>query len=273
MSNKRFIRLKTNLREHCVQDRLQYDPDIIELHLELHDLLEERKLRSTIRMLQNKGIRVYLHQPSKSGGIYWDILTADEPFLAAYMETARRLDRICREEQVRCVIHAHYRVPEGTSQHALTKGNNRVLRERIERVLEFVGDRFLWEDSTSGLFSYENPYLLSDLVEPLRLPLNIDVSHAFIALRGDNSMLRGVLTAAQPYAQYYHLVDSMGRTHDSLKLGEGRIDWEMVAPFVMDRDFIFEIALGGDHSDCTPMIESAAYFRKIAAAIGRAKED
>jgi sugar phosphate isomerase/epimerase len=273
MRDNRFIRLKTNLREHCVQDRLQYDPDIVELHLELHDLLEERKLRSTIRMLQNKGIRVYLHQPSRREGVYLDILTADEPLFDAYMDTARRLDRVCREEQVRCVIHAHYHVPKGAAQHALTKGNSRVLRERIERVLAFAADRFLWEDSTAGLFSCENPYLLSDIVKPLRLPLNVDVSHAFIALRGDNALLRDILTATKPYAQYYHLVDSMGQKHDSLQLGQGRIDWEMVAPFVIDRDFIFEIALAGDHSDCTPMIESAAYFRKIAAAIGPAKKE
>jgi sugar phosphate isomerase/epimerase len=93
--------------------------------------------------------------------------------------------------------------------------------------------------------------------------LNIDVSHSFIACRGDNGKLQQILELTDNYAKYYHLVDSMGIQHDSLPLGHGKIDWSMVKPYVIDKDFIFEIKLKGDHSDCTPMIDSVKYFNEI----------
>ncbi|MFC0214232.1 sugar phosphate isomerase/epimerase family protein [Paenibacillus chartarius] len=264
-----YIRLKTNILNHCVEDRLKYDPDIVELHLELPDLLEEAALRRTIVRLQEQGVKVYLHQPPKLEGTFWDLMTGDAAFYDQYMDVSRRLARICREERVRSVIHAHYAYSPEQPLHRITATNSQELRRRIEHVTEFAGDAFLWEDTIHGLFSYENPYLIDEVVKPLNLPLNVDVSHAFIALGGDNDKLRGVLQATRPYAQYYHLVDSMGVAHDSLPLGQGRIDWRMVAPLVADRDFIFEISLPDDHSDCTRMIESAAYFRGVLAEAGQ----
>jgi hypothetical protein len=55
----------------------------------------------------------------------------------------------------------------------------------------------------------------------------------------------------------------MGLEHDSLPLGQGRIDWKIVKPFVLGKDFIFEINLSGDHIDCTPMVDSAKYFSNL----------
>lgn len=261
-----YIRLKTNIQEHCIRDRLRYEPEIVELHLEMADLERGSGLEQAIRRLKKHGCRVYLHQPPRVNGVFWDLLTPDDLFHEGYLTTARRLAEICREEDVRSVIHAHYSYPKEQPGHAVTLANTRRMRDRIAEVLEFAGDRFVWEDTTGGLFSYANPMLLSEAVKPLRLSLNVDVSHSFIALQGDNAKLRAVLEATEPYAQYFHLVDSMGVKHDSLPLGAGRIDWSMVAPFVRNKDFIFEINLPGDHSDCTLMVQSAAYFRDVLAA-------
>jgi sugar phosphate isomerase/epimerase len=101
-------------------------------------------------------------------------------------------------------------------------------------------------------------------VEPLNLPLTIDVSHSFIALQGDNQGLEEHLEKFHVFATYFHLADSMGIIHDALPLGTGRINWRMVKPYVNDKDFIFEVDLkSSNFTDCTPMVVSAEYFQWI----------
>jgi hypothetical protein len=240
---------------------LQYEPEIIEFHLNMPDLDNLELIKSRIRWLKSKGIKVYLHQPPKVNDIFLDLMTGDIGFYKLYVRSSEILAQLCDEEDVFCVIHAHYNYME--ENHAITRANTMKLRRRIEEIVSFAGDRFLWEDTIKGLFSHTNPYLMEEVVAPLNLPLNVDVSHSFIAWRGDNEKLKQVLVETKPYTRYYHLVDSMGEFHDSLPLGKGRIDWSMVKPYVEDSDFIFEINLEGDHSDCTLMIESAAHFNRI----------
>lgn len=257
----RYVRVKTNLERACVDDRLRYGPEIVEFYLSEHDLRREPLIRERIRELKNKGIRVYLHHPPKHGNRYLDILSSDSDMRAFYSRSSEQLARICHEEDARCVIHAHYAETE-SSQDMSAEALRRMKRE-IASVAAFAGDRFVWEDTIEGLFSHANPRLLEELIVPLKLPLTVDVSHTFISFRGDNGKLKETLERTYPYARYYHLVDSMGLEHDSLPLGRGRIDWAMVKPYVRDRDFIFEIDLGGDHADCTLMIESARVFAEL----------
>ncbi len=111
-----FIRVKTSLDPVCTQDRLQYDPEIVELHLEERSLKEPARLISTIRLLKDRGIDVYLHHPSKINGKYLDILSEDPEVKSYYVESSRLLAQICRDEQVRCVIHAHYAKTESSKK-------------------------------------------------------------------------------------------------------------------------------------------------------------
>lgn len=256
----KFVRLKSNLSDQSLQNRLQYNPEIIELYLDENDLLDTSRLVEKIRFLQSLNIRVYLHQPSTHNGVYLDILSEDEDMRNYYYETSKILSTICHNENIHSVIHAHY---VNTVSSNSDKQSTIKMRRRIQDILDFASDRFVWEDTIHGIFSFDNPYLLDELIRPLDLPLNIDVSHSFIACRGDNGKLQQILESTQKHAKYFHLVDSMGEKHDSLPLGEGKIDWKMVKPYVMDKDFIFEINLKGNHNDCTPMIDSVKYFNEL----------
>lgn len=265
----KYIRLKSNLEQRSLDNRLACDPDILEFYLSDRDLSDPALIRDRIRQLHDRGVKPYLHHPPKHQGEYLDILSDNPNVRHFYHESCELLARICAEERAKCVVHAHYARTE--SCRDITRERTLLLREEIRQVMAYSREVFVWEDSTEGLFSYGgNPYLIDDVIVPLELPLNVDVSHAFISYRGDNERLREVLERTQYYAQYYHLVDSMGLEHDSLPLGQGRIDWRMVKPFVLRKDFIFEINLSGDHSDCTPMVESAHYFANVPiVAAGR----
>lgn len=257
-----YIRLKTGLQADHLQNRMIYNPEVMELHLVEDDLYEPERIVQCIQWLKSKGVRVYLHHPMTYKGQYLDIISSNQEIRDHYDWSCKVLAAICQQEEIKCVIHCHYVSSESTDYRDPAK--RKETGQRMEQVLRICDQSFLWEDTIRGIFSAENPFLLSEIVAPLHLPLNIDISHSFIALKGDNSKLQAHLEKCSPYAKYFHVVDSMGIIHDSLPLGEGRINWTMVKPYVKDTDFIFEIDLSfSNHCDCTPMIRSADYFNKI----------
>lgn len=254
-----YIRLKTDLTPEHIENRLSHQPEMVEIHLDEKDLYQPERIEAAIQLLQSKGVKVYLHHPPKFQGGYLDIISSDPKRREFYDWSSKRLVEICHKYKVKCVIHCHYANSEGSDYHDEKKRIE--MKGRIEEILEMSGNVFLWEDTIGGIFSAENPLLYTEIVEPLQLPLNIDISHSFIALKGSNHKLKKHLNVYARHAEYFHLVDSEGKTHDSLQLGKGKIDWKMVKPFVEKKDFIFEIGLSeSKHLDCKPMVESARYF-------------
>lgn len=261
MSRIGNIRLKTAINSDQIKDRLDYQPEIIELHLTQENLHHPEQIIDTVHFLKSKGIRVYLHHPMKYNGQYLDIISSNKDIRTFYDWSSQLLAKICKQEKIKCIIHCHYLNSESS---ILTECNRKETRRRIEEILRYCDQSFLWEDTVQGIFSAQNPSLLSEIIQPLHLPLNIDISHSFISLHGDNQALKQHLENIHLYAKYFHLVDSFGIKHDSLPLGKGKIDWAMVKPYIRDKDFIFEIDLNdSNYLDCTPMIESAEYFEKV----------
>lgn len=261
------VRLKAALHPQQLHNRLKYHPEIIELQINEADLYEPEKIITTIQQCKARGIRIYLHHPSKFKRQYLDIISDHHDVRNFYDWSSELLAEICKQEKIKCVIHCHY--AQSNSSHYSDKEKRIETRKRIEEILRLDDDCFLWEDTIKGIFSAENPFLLEEIVKPLQLPLNIDISHSFIALKGKNDKLQRHLDSYHSFAKYYHLVDSNGMFHDSLPLGRGKIEWEMVKHYVEDADFIFEIDLkDSNYMDCSPMIESVEFFNNLGSKIG-----
>lgn len=256
------VRLKTSLHPQQIDNRLLYNPEIIELHLKEENLYKPEEILENIHALKSKGVRVYLHHPTTYKGKYLDIISSDCKMRDFYDWSSKELAAICKKENIKCIIHCHY-VRSESSDFGDQAARDET-RKRIEEILRINDQCFLWEDSIKGIFSAENPFLLSEIIKPLNLPLNIDISHTFIALKGDNQRLQKNLESFHGFANYFHLVDSMGQSHDALPLGKGNIDWTMVKPYVEKKDFVFEIDLrSSNFLDCGLMIESVEYFNRI----------
>ena len=256
------IRLKMGLHLQQLQDRMKYNPEIIELHVSEDNLYHPEEVIKYIQAFKSKGVKVYLHHPSRYKGQYLDIISSSQEMRDYYDWSCRELAKICKQEDIKCTVHCHYAATE--SSHYLDQASRVNMRKRIEEILHISDESFLWEDTISGIFSAESPFLLSEIVKPLKLPLTLDISHSFIALKGNNDQLKNHLDHYHSFIHYFHLVDSNGVYHDALPLGKGKIDWAMVKPFVKDKDFIFEIDLKpSNHLDCSPMIESAEYYNRI----------
>jgi sugar phosphate isomerase/epimerase len=257
-----FIRLKTAINDIAIEDRLKYHPEIVEFHLVESDLEDIERLKKYIRYIKQHDSKVYLHHPMTYKGEKLDIISNNPEVREYYDQSTKLLARLCKEENIYCVIHAHY---NKTYSSIITEEKVKHVIERIRYILTFDGsEHLLWENTIEGVFSYQNPNLIEQIVKPLNLPLTFDVSHAFISLRGNNEKLEDVLKKSISYIRYAHVVDSMGEIHDSLPLGQGKTNWVKVKPYLVNLDFIFEInTSSSNHMDCTPMVESGLYFSKI----------
>lgn len=263
----RHMNLKCSLDPRQIQDRLQFHPDTVELQLFEADMETPERIVSAIRTLKDHGVKVFLHHPMTFDGQYLDIMSDAPQMHAFYRSSCATLDEICATEDVYCVVHPHYsRLPSGVLDLANedeVRARSVALREAIQEIRSSTADRFVWENTPEGIFASSNPMWFTHIVEPLRLPICYDISHSFMSLRGDNDRLWHDLDQLFPYTKYYHVVDSVGTAgHDALPLGEGAIDWTKLKPYIVQRDFIFEIMLK-DHLYCTEMVDSVSYFEAL----------
>jgi len=254
-------RLKTAVNPRDIADRMQYRPEILEFHLVEEDLYNRKKeLIDAIAYIQSQGVRVYLHHPMKLGNQTLDIISNYPEVRAFYRESCHILFELCSMYDIKCVLHCNYAQSDNSIQ--ISDGITSLVKKEIENILTYGRDKFLWEDSIDGTFSFKNPQLFTHIIQPLHLPLVQDISHSFIALSGDNEKLLSVTKMIAPYVQYMHLVDSFGQSHDGLPLGKGLIQWDKIKQFTYGKDFIFEISLENVHN-CSPMIQSANFYNSL----------
>lgn len=90
-----------------------------------------------------------------------------------------------------------------------------------------------------------------------------DISHAFIFLNRDNVALQRSLSTLKKNIVHYHLVDSFGKRHDSLPLGQGKIDWAKLLPLLNSRaTSIYEINLA-NVTNPKEQVASHAYLKRL----------
>ncbi|MFJ7727732.1 sugar phosphate isomerase/epimerase [Neobacillus sp. NPDC097160] len=254
--------LKLGVKCSCapeqLYDRLQYKPDIVELHLIEDDLFgkKRKQLENTISMLLNLGIEVYLHHPTKYNGSYLNIIHEQTEHYLFFHLSSRILADICLTHSIKCVIHPHYPL---TNSSLINQENTNKIVNEMKKMLSYGEDVFLWENSIYGVFTAQNPNWFEDIVKPLHLQLAYDISHAFISFRGDNQLLLDQIIKLDPYIQYFHVVDSEGQKHDGLELGTGGVVWKSIIPFLEKRPYIYEVVLK-DENNAVEMVASHQYL-------------
>ncbi|QST02253.1 sugar phosphate isomerase/epimerase (plasmid) [Pontibacillus sp. ALD_SL1] len=254
-------RVKSSTSEKAVLNRLLFSPCTFEFHLTEQDLTPKGilHLEKMITLVQREGARVYLHHPMTYKGKPQHILSPDLERKTYFQWSTKQLVEISREYQTKTVLHGNY---HESTPIPINERNTIQLYEELQKYMERGRDHLLFEDSTSGLFSYQNKDLISTVITPLKLPLVQDLSHSFIAVRGDQKRFIDLVHRVHPYVQYYHVVDSFGEYHDSLTIGKGKINWKAVKPYIIERDYIFEVGLR-DFDRCDEMVESAYVFHRI----------
>lgn len=262
--------LKGSTDPKQIENRLsQKGIDIYEFHLLEDDLFGARlkNLESAISRLREQGIRVYLHHPMAIQGKLLHI--NDKISIAGdfFKLTTRILVDICERYDCYTVVHWNYGRLQNQMVVEQEVADKKSLIHTISRTIDFDerygNGRILWENGVRGVGAFRNDYTLANLIVDTPLKLCFDVSHAFISLGGDSDALFKTMELIQDQICYYHVVDSLGVKHDSLIVGHGRIDFPRILPFILEKDYIYEIMLA-DHEDCWEMVESHRVMEWLA---------
>ena len=265
-----YLGLKASTDSRQIDERLQYQPTVFEFYTQADDVAPSGliHLRAMIDKVRNSGVQaIVIHHPMSYLHYHNEVAVKASQHPRAYdfvMSSTETLIEVAQEKDVQLLVHGAYN--EESAKIEAEFGSIDAARtlafKRLDYFQSLGGDHVMFENSISPIFDFGNP-VVDQLVQQRGYRLAFDVSHAFIVLRGDNTLLQETMRLLGPQVVHYHLVDSMGMTHDSLPLGTGAIDWQGAASVMNPKATnIYEIDLN-DQYDSREMRESHHYFSKI----------
>ncbi|WP_288658538.1 TIM barrel protein [Limosilactobacillus sp.] len=268
---KPILGLKGSSTRVQIDDRLQHHPSVYEFFTAASDFTPDgyRHLYDAIQYVQSQGIhRIILHHPMKFGNHHSDVVAPERyyPDLYRFIETTtEQLIRLGHDLNVRVLVHGGYSGPEVehmVNLYPSVEDARQAVYHRLDRFADEGGDQIMFENSIAPVFAYGHPDQEDEILAH-HYRLAFDTSHCFIELHGDNTGLQRSLRHLAPAVVHYHLVDSMGQTHDSLQLGKGKIDWAPVLPLLNPAaTSIYEINLH-DQTNCKEQLASHEYLLDI----------
>lgn len=266
--------LKAGVDDRQIADWLQYHPDVFEFHLVEQNVAPEglKVLRDNIQYVRQHGVtQIVLHHPMNWQNRHLELsmseVASPERYRFLWQSTLDLLE-LAQAESVQLLVHGSYDDPieELTAGYAHLWEASQVLFKRMDYLQKIGGHNIVFENSISPLFYYGNPNL-DQAIFAKNYRLAFDISHCFIKLHGDNQALMQSLKTLGPHVHHYHIVDSMGGSHDGLPLGTGKINWAGVLPLLNPAaSRIYEVQLK-DQNDAQEMIASHAYLQQIADSL------
>ncbi len=271
---KILLGLKGSSQRAQIDDRLQHHPDVYEFYTDASDFTPNgyQHLYEAVQYVQSRGVsRIVLHHPMKFGATHAEIVAPEKQFPELYRfveETTMQLIDLTKDLDVQCLIHGAY--AQETTEYIDCYPNlvaaQQAAFDRLDRFAKAGGSHIMFENSIAPVFAYGDPAMEDEILSH-HYRLDFDTSHCFIWLHGNNQGLQKSLRHLKDQIVHYHLVDSMGQTHDSLPLGTGKIDWRGVLPCLNpDATSIYEINLP-NQEDCQEQLQSHAYLTRLAQAL------
>lgn len=263
--------LKGSSNKIQIDDRLQYHPSVFEFFTDHNDfsLPGYQKLFDAIQYVQAAGIKhIILHHPMKFRDHHSEVVAPEKNYPELYRfveETTEKLIRLADDLNVQVLVHGSYAGPEVHHMVGLypnVQAARAAVYKRLDRFARAGGNHIMFENSIAPVFAYGDP-AQEDEILAHNYRLAFDTSHCFIYLHGNNEGLQRALHHLKKNIVHYHLVDSLGKTHDSLTLGTGKIDWQNVLPLLNKQaTSIYEINLA-DQGNCAEQVESHRYLTNI----------
>lgn len=268
--------LKGSTDRAQIDERLQHHPDTYEFFLTPADFTDAgwAHLEAMAAYVGEHVEHIVFHHPMKWEDWRTGLSVRQDKHPALYdfvRSSTYRLIKLAQDTGSTALIHGAYSAKDYdyAGDWQTLAAAQTVCLGRMCELAAIAGPHVVFENGVENIYEYGNPDFEQRLLD-LQLPLAYDVSHAFLSLGGDNNKLIASLKRLRPLIRHYHLVDSMGAgVHDSLTLGEGRIDWARVLPVLNPAaTSIYEIVLA-DQSDCREMLASHEYLTALAEKLQR----
>lgn len=261
--------LKASTNKTQIDDRLQYQPDVFEFHLEDTDFTTTgwQHLIKMVSYVSDQVPHLVFHHPMKWHDQRCELYTNPtiNPALHDFvMQSSIKLIKLAQDVDGYALIHGAYKnnLPKIVTNWSTVVKAQDVVFERMAQLRDIAPDNVVFENGTSPVYAYGDVEFENRIIAA-NLPLAYDVSHTFISLHGNNDALIESLQHLKSQIKHYHLVDSMGQHHDSLTLGKGLIDWRRVLDELNPQaSHIYEINLT-DQQHCQEMLASHDYLLSL----------
>lgn len=267
-----LLGLKGSSNRQQIDDRLQFHPDVYEFYTDVNDFTPEgyHHLDEAVQYVQSKGItNIVIHHPMVFKQWHSEVVAPEKDFpeLYRFIETStEQLINLAKKRNIQVLVHGGYageEVQQMVDLYPNVEAARQAVYSRLDRFAKAGGDHIMFENSIAPVFAYGHPEQEDEILAH-NYRLAFDTSHCFIEMHGDNKTLQASLKHLRDHVVHYHLVDSMGQTHDSLQLGKGKIDWAPVLKLLNPKaTSIYEINLK-DQSNCREQVASHRYLTKIA---------
>lgn len=267
-----MLGLKGSSDQQQIDDRLQYHPDIYEFYTSVADFTDAgyQRLDEAVQYVQSKGItKIVIHHPMVYKKWHLEVVAPEKSFPELYRfieESTEKLIALAQKRNVQILVHGGYagkEVQEMVSLYPNVEAARQAVYRRLDRFARAGGNQIMFENSIAPVFAYGHPEQEDEILSH-NYRLAFDTSHCFIEMHGDNQALQASLRHLRDHIVHYHLVDSMGETHDSLQLGKGKIDWAPVLKLLNPQaTSIYEINLQ-DQWNCREQVASHQYLTNVA---------
>lgn len=252
-----------------IQNRLQYKPDVFEFFTSEQDFSKEglKRLTNAIEVVKQTTSKIVLHHPMRFKGDFTELVAPKKQYPELYNfieKSSIELLQLAFDYDLQVLIHGSYsrQTQSFIDLYPSFKHAREVVFNRILHFKELGDDHVMFENSISNLFYYGDFAEETDILA-LDCRLAFDTSHCFIKCHGDNDKLLAALVHLKEKVVHYHLVDSLGVTHDSLTLGQGNIDWAAVLPLLNPQaTSIYEINLA-DQNNAKEQLQSHRYLTSL----------
>lgn len=255
------------------RDRLTYFPDTFEFYLDEHDFTSTGliHLQQVIDEVKAVTPNIVLHQPMRFGDWFVEMVTPAQkmPELYRFLRfSSDTLIELATKNNIQTLLHGSYsrQTQAFIDMYPSFEQAQSVVFDRLDDYAKQGSNHIMFENSISPLFFYGDS-TMDQRIFDAGYRLAFDTSHCFIKAHGSNEILSASLKRLRAHIVHYHLVDSYGKTHDSLPLGVGHINWKEMLPLLNPKaSRIYEINLA-DATKATEMLTSHDYLTALAATL------
>lgn len=262
--------LKASADPQQLQSRLQYHPEVFEFYTSQTNFSSQglKGLKEAILQVKDQATdKIVLHHPMTFEGEFLEMVTPEEllPQVTHFLEKSTNdLLQLAFDHDCQVLVHGSYELRNKAvmDYYGSWEKANQALFQRLDYFAELGQEHIMFENSISPLFYFGDP-AYDALLFAKNYRLAFDISHSFIKMQGSNSKLLASLKTLKDHIVHYHLVDSMGESHDSLPLGQGRIDWSGVLDLLNpSATAIYEIDLK-DMNNPLEQLQSHQYLTQL----------
>lgn len=270
-SMKPLLGLKAGTEPRQVSDRLKYSPDVFEFFTNENDFTPEglKRLEYDIQWVKADATsKIVLHHPMRYKNEFTELVAPEKKFPKLHKfiyQSAENLLQFAFDYDIQVLVHGSYarHTQFFIDMYPNLENARQSVFDQLDKLASWGQEHIMFENSISPIFYYGNTSEENDILER-GYRLAFDTSHCFIKCRGDNKLFQNSLEHLKDKVVHYHLVDSMGgKKHDSLPLGQGRIDWAEALPLLNPKaTSIYEINLS-NQADAKEQVESHKFLSNL----------